>query len=1470
MATIEKLFVQIFERKRWIIEHLKKQKQLYDQHLASKLLIQGISPPPWLLDPEFSSSASDLSALNKEELISGLLLPRPGPLASYPSGPCFLYDKPVAKAVYNELPHELCATTCASSSGFVEDEPGIVLPHNDHGTEDGPGNFPPCHVNGTQNMPSYVPMSPEDQTETMISSTYSKAEQSLARLHRSRSRQKALELRNSAKASAKSCLGKENDLCIPSIIGTCENCQQLDGLVESLQLDKPSATSAENLTKEEAVIGDCSNKGRTSDACSISPPQSRAIEAIEVQTEDNKEVEKKINNCGGRNTRSRSGFPPSITGDHENHVKSHEVYDGRMTRSRSGKAQNPGTDNPQCGRVVRARSNHTQCINSGRIARSRSCGPKEEEKGDQRSRTKNDMSVKPKQLVFDEVEESSLADVLTKGWDKSEEKTQSHNVNDNSASLPCTISTETTSETYAQSLAYETLEVCDSKVAHSCPKSNRMSGQISLLPDFPSVSLVTKEWPNLTQEANELSLIGADTDATMNLHKEAVEATVCSEKIRHELSSCKDCSMSLHNQTTELVQSSLGRNSAGSSAFTPLFPSANSLDETGYDFALKMFKSDSQYESTGIPTSSSSSSHVGAVGGSKLLELEAGINILPEYNFNNALNGSWPCYKRRKIEYLLHNKSASPSVRVNPFLAVNKSIPRSSSGGEKENTPPISEKLVTSRDSDAVFSDLGFAAIEVDQSLKCSLSKEPKLTLKVHQEGEVAFEGSAMMPDTCKHRKLSTSSVSKVKSADPSNCFSDEEKVGADPSATHCSIRVDEDLECAQDMVDGNSAEKLEPPCFSEEGKVRVDATSATHCRRGGCDELESAGDLCYPDPVINVGHGSAEKSTLDQRHSPQEADKLKFSVGSLLIERMDVCVSDADNAPEFEGFIIADKREIAADAGDGSNDGEIPILFNTSEGISFFEQMGRPASLSTPASPFPTSYKLHLTPGVYRSVPNIDLGSNQLSNSGALQGKSYSDYYSFPSNQHGWDIVKPFVSPLGKGFEGITSKSGDSEKRVSGNPELICFPIQEDPESSEEEGNVNDISNRSIREPLRDITENNETTLDPSHAVETERLESVGEEISVSVIHNKDCKKSEMHQRRQRKQGKENQSLSIGTNNKRKHSESLSSRYSKPKLSRTSSLRSGGQSLSEKEPKRNNIVSSVKSFIPLVQKKQAAAAVPAKREVKVKALEAAEAAKRLAEKRENDRKQKKEALKLERARLEQENLKQMELKKKLKEEERKKRDAENAAKKRQREEEERKEKEKKRKRIEEARSQQQQAEEKIHAWREESRCGTEDGRAHERKDSNNKIENQFYGAKEENISRNPLNKLLGNDRIDAAAVLPTINDNKASTGSSDTVKEGSTDVAEISTPNCDKNDQSVNRTSQEQSYDISPYQCSDDEEEEEDDIPNKKFIPTWASKSCVALALSSLKHLDPDTIFPPGSFCSLEEVLLPRRLQQK
>ncbi|XP_021717024.1 stress response protein NST1-like [Chenopodium quinoa] len=190
------------------------------------------------------------------------------------------------------------------------------------------------------------------------------------------------------------------------------------------------------------------------------------------------------------------------------------------------------------------------------------------------------------------------------------------------------------------------------------------------------------------------------------------------------------------------------------------------------------------------------------------------------------------------------------------------------------------------------------------------------------------------------------------------------------------------------------------------------------------------------------------------------------------------------------------------------------------------------------------------------------------------------------------------------------------------------------------------------------------------------------------------------------------------------------------------------------------------------------------KRDVKVKALQAAEAAKRAAEIKENERNQKKEAMNLERARVEQKNMKEMELKRKLKEEQRKKREAGNAAKKRQREEEEKKEKERRKHRIEEARLQHKQEE-----------------RAHQRKHFIEKSEKQLDIGYEGEDSEKPVNDLVvGSDRREAEVGLSTLIDHKMSTGSSAAGKVGAVDVAENLTPNVDKKDKPTHRTSAPQS----------------------------------------------------------------------
>ncbi|KAL5547573.1 hypothetical protein UlMin_002804, partial [Ulmus minor] len=228
-------------------------------------------------------------------------------------------------------------------------------------------------------------------------------------------------------------------------------------------------------------------------------------------------------------------------------------------------------------------------------------------------------------------------------------------------------------------------------------------------------------------------------------------------------------------------------------------------------------------------------------------------------------------------------------------------------------------------------------------------------------------------------------------------------------------------------------------------------------------------------------------------------------------------------------------------------------------------------------------------------------------------------------------------------------------------NPELPC--IAEENENTEEiaKGNVPEVWTSSFkRKPEKKL-----------------------EKLKSSMINNK-----------------EKQTLAVGASGV-KWAKSIYNSSNKPKLTGKISLR-GGPSLSEMDPKRNNTVSSITSFIPLVQQKQAPAALPVKRDIKVKAIKAAEAAKCLAENKEYEGKTKKEALTIERARQEKENLKQLELQKKRKEEEHKKKEADMTAKKRQREERDKKEKERKQMCLEEERKQHREYKQMFRAEKQE------------------------------------------------------------------------------------------------------------------------------------------------------------------------
>ncbi|KAL6954468.1 hypothetical protein U1Q18_049921 [Sarracenia purpurea var. burkii] len=76
-----------------------------------------------------------------------------------------------------------------------------------------------------------------------------------------------------------------------------------------------------------------------------------------------------------------------------------------------------------------------------------------------------------------------------------------------------------------------------------------------------------------------------------------------------------------------------------------------------------------------------------------------------------------------------------------------------------------------------------------------------------------------------------------------------------------------------------------------------------------------------------------------------------------------------------------------------------------------------------------------------------------------AFQGVSYSDYIPYADPCYGWSSRIPHLSPVGKFWDRISSKSISSEKQRSMNPELTCFPIEEDPSTSGENENRGEVA---------------------------------------------------------------------------------------------------------------------------------------------------------------------------------------------------------------------------------------------------------------------------------------------------------------------------------------------------------------------------------------------------------------------------
>ncbi|CAH2069834.1 unnamed protein product [Thlaspi arvense] len=634
---------------------------------------------------------------------------------------------------------------------------------------------------------------------------------------------------------------------------------------------------------------------------------------------------------------------------------------------------------------------------------------------------------------------------------------------------------------------------------------------------------------------------------------------------------------------------------------------------------------------------------------------------------------------------------------------------------------------------------------------------------------------------------------------------------------------------------------------------------------------------------------------------------------------------SEDGSPPVLEGFIIQTDDESQSASKSQIKHDSFQLPRTTAESATMIEKIRKSACKTTPslhlAKTFKFNGKLDLDQSVSTELLDGMFFSQNLEDSSVFDnlginhdytGRLYTDCLPFTGAGSSADARNPRTSPTEKLWYRSLQKSSSSEKRGSQTPDLPC--ISEEIENVDEEAEnlctntpksmslekrgssvpdlpciaeenenvdemseaVNDVSDSergndsAERKPLADATEDPLKILpsvsEAKYPVDRQSLDSVNTAFSFSATCNNSVKSKVGRQnggsRRFTGKGKENQGGAGAGRSVRPPS----SRFSKAKLSCNSSLTSLRPRLPEKEPRHNNIVSNITSFVPLVQQQKPVAALfTGKRDVKVKALEAAEASKRIAEQKEIDRKMKKEAMKLERARVEQENVRKQEMvKKKKKEEEQKKKEAEMALKqemekkkkeeerkrkefemadrKRQREE-EKKLKEAKRQRVAENQRQQKEADEKLQAEKELKRQA---------------MDAKIKALKELKEDQSNAEKARGQAKTRIPEVRSKSN-SSSDTNASRTSRDE--DFKVISNPG----------KMSEESYDISPYKCSDDENDEEDDyddMSNHKFVPSWASKSNILLTVISQQNRDPDITFPARSFRNITQVLLPRKFR--
>ncbi|KGN44031.1 uncharacterized protein LOC101214907 isoform X2 [Cucumis sativus] len=1589
MSAMEKLFVQIFERKKWIIDQTKQQTDLFDQHLASKLIIDGIVPPPWLHSTFLHSHISHFQEVNKS-FISGVEFPR-SPLDAHRSS---LNEAFVADSG-EEWEHRSTEEAGSLNDDFDAGNNPAISPQCDISNA-GVLNCSPCI--------EMTPVSPHGRGG-IVSDNYRDPTLSLARLHRSKSRQKAFELRNSVKSTrCQSRCENKSDSIAGGIVGSVIGSLQSDHEDESGLAKASSSCNGIGSLEEESNVG-CEQKDSSIGSDKVGVVVSPGLQSRFI------DVDNSLNIFSKNEELCIAG------GSTQNSYKVNEQFDS--PRPSSGKieegsaycrSQEYSSDKPEKCRLQSSSldANETSCISpedgrAGPIGGSKFHSDQVDEQLD---------LPKPSSDNVECNEKAVLGDCRSHDYDldkalQSESQQRSPEVDDSSCIdasdgrlldlyNPSSGKVECCEETIS---GHCRSKECNFEIAHQ--SGSRYSSQ-----DVDNSSYVdevggscpigsSKVHPHEVKEKLDLSKSSFDN----------IEC--CEEKILGDLSNQE---YKLNNpQKFGMQHNSLdGDNSSCFSSVDGTFcrvGSSKQHSDQGIE-RLELFR----------PSSVNSECH----------EEELEDCRTQDCNFDNAEQSdvdkkfSSPITEVREntsdkkpSSFLDDKRDVSEKEKCNSLLHI--PLPQIQVDSVKENE---SDKCASESHSERRYEDTGdFNGNTLSSGNKslqgyeevttCSLlqSDEPaekNVSLKdgvsdlqnshdnvveippvdangasVPIEDTETFRDHVVMVPCVPHvgetdgyleQQLKSAGISQCADSDSFEYCTDDFNGNHHYLSTECQIAetsielktfsaltkassspedvrrvqpelgigIPESLDLGSEqlqIINGSPTDKIlmqefdtEKPVlefqrlsFCEEGYqqsnvsivpiemlllekeahsmqlsdssptllVKEDLSRFRNNNRGTLLQnvmLESQS----LDPEENLQSGD-NKLPVDTGKTEREEDKGKLTSCSLLtplIQTSHYLGADKD-MPALEGFLMQSDAEQPCISVGGINLDTLELSKCMIERASILEKICKSACINSPLSSSSESLKLNKVADLYHSLSNgllesVDLKSNLLMNdqnkllkdgSNFLNGEvncsphgSFSACLKSIGSHSASDVRRPFVSPFSKLLDRNSLNSSSSGKRSSPNIELPC--ISEEAESTEETDNkfAKDMKSN-MRVPLVDVTENANVPVAVSETVmfaDRLSLESLNTEVGNTGTHNRTKENLANQKKSKRKYLNEAVDLDIfpGANGAKRVTRSSYSRFSRSDLSCKENFRKEGSRFSGKETKHKNIVSNITSFIPLVQQREAATILKGKRDVKVKAIEAAEAAKRLAEKKENERQMKKEALKLERARMEQENLRQLELEKKKKEEDRKKKEeemkkrkADKAAKKRQREEEERKEKERKRMHVEEVRRRLREHGGKLRSDKENKDVKPQ---ANEQKPLDRKACKDVT---------NKLDKENGHEKFDKLSVTKSKSTTSDARRENFVVENAQPTIVGFLEAEALENgmESRISETSERESYQISPYKASDDEDEEDEDdgIRKNKFVPSWASKDHVADLFASQQKLNPEIIFPPKSFCDIEQVLL-------